>query len=135
MDVLNRLDHIFVLIALLHDSDDLSFRDEHCLVVGILTLVDLAVAIHGGRSCTTTLLLPTALFTLDSELAMRVALFVCHSNIKFMHVFHSLDDDRDIIDDNIAALISLKQQELACLLVVMSVDGRDRHLLINAHVV
>ena len=97
-----------------------------------MTLIDLTITVK-SRSSTSALLL--TLLSLDGELAMRVALGIVLGDVYWVKVGHSVDDHRDVIHDNVATLIALKQKKLTRLFIIVGVNRSDGHLFIDAHIV
>jgi len=66
---------------------------------------------------------------------MRVAFRIVFSDIHGSKLRHSTYDHCNVVNDDVSALITLEQEELASLFIVVGVNCRYGHLLINAHIV
>ena len=52
-----------------------------------------------------------------------------------MHVWHLFDDWSDVIDANLTVFVTLNQQKLASIGIIVGIDGSDGHFLLDAHIV
>lgn len=122
-----------MLSTLLKNSRNFSIRHNHSLIVRELTLVDFTVAVHSCCSGASSFFL--SLLAFDSELTMWVALRILLSDVSGDQPRHPTNDYSDIINNDLAVLITLQKEQLSGFLIIVSVDCRYWHLLFDTHVV
>ena len=65
---------------------------------------------------------------------MRIALRI-FGDVDSDHVRNLLNDGTNVIDTDFTIFITLQEQKLASLRVIVSIDRRDWHFLLNTHIV
>lgn len=66
---------------------------------------------------------------------MRVSLHVVDCDIHGLQLRDPGEDRSEVMDANFTVLVALDQQELAFSFIIMRVDSRDGHFLLDAHVI
>ena len=66
---------------------------------------------------------------------MRISLHVVDCDVDRSKVRNLLDNWSNVIDTNLAIFITLEEQKLACLWVIVRVNGCNWHLFLDAHIV
>ena len=66
---------------------------------------------------------------------MRVALQVVDCDVHGNQLWDVSEDRSEVMNANFTVLVALDQQEFAFSFIIIRVDSRDRHLLLDAHVI
>jgi len=66
---------------------------------------------------------------------MGITLRIILGNVERLEFRHFVNDNADVIDNNFTILVTLKQEELARIFVIMSVNCCHWNFFFDAHIV
>ena len=119
-----------MLLCLFNQLDDFIFRHQKREILRNLALVNITIAVKSSASVP-----PFTLLSFNRELTMWISLGIVDGDIDRDHLLDLLNDRSNVIDYDISIFITLKQEKLASILIVMSVNRSDRHFFLDAHII